>query len=229
MQSCLRHLILSMAKKRIPKKQRHLLKVFLVLLYLIKYHGDPSTFLWMTGLTHEAFTTLHDILQYWRYHSFEKRKRRKWFLCADVPLTFLLTWYREISCWLMDFVDLSSNVWKCMTYIWTFENLVEIRVKRILDKNSLSGHVHFSKFRQKITDFNIWKRFGRWKIKIFGYLDTTNWHSSSANFMVISSVAPAPGNVISNRCLIPHSLPTFSLCHPHWPPPEPIAATLPTH
>jgi hypothetical protein len=38
---------------------------------------------------------------------------------------------------------------------------VEIGVEKNLDKNSLSRHADVSpKFRQKITGFKIWKRFG---------------------------------------------------------------------
>ena len=97
-QSCISRLTLSQrvfksvmrSTMRLTTKQRHLLKVFLLLLFLVEFYnwickhmylfqeamlllpkspwhqlmdsGDPSYFLLITGLTGEAFNAFHDIL-----------------------------------------------------------------------------------------------------------------------------------------------------------------------
>ena len=103
---------------RLTRKRRHLLKAFLLLLCLVEYYnrirkrehllreavvlprkspwrqlmdfGDPSSFLLMTGLTREAFGTLHDILQPPGYHRFQRTKGCSWSLPSDAQLGLLL-------------------------------------------------------------------------------------------------------------------------------------------
>ena len=102
---------------RLTRKRRHLLKAFLLLLCLVEYYnrickrkyllreavllpcmspwhqlmdfGDASLFLLMTGLTREAFDTLHDILKPPGYHRFQRTKGRSWPLPSYAQLGLL--------------------------------------------------------------------------------------------------------------------------------------------
>jgi hypothetical protein len=107
-----------MTKTRLTKRQRHLLKVFLFVLCLVEYYnrirkhwyllrealfppgrspwhqlmdcGDQSSFLLMTGLAHDVFIMLYNILQLPDHHSLDRRKERKWTLLSDAQLGLLL-------------------------------------------------------------------------------------------------------------------------------------------
>ena len=119
---------------RLTKKQRHLLKAFLLLLCFIEYYnrirkrehllqeavllppkspwhqlmdfGDLLSFLLMTGLTREAFDTLHDILKPPGYHCLRGQKgvsghchlMHSWaFYCS----TWAARWTISICAWFL--------------------------------------------------------------------------------------------------------------------------------
>jgi hypothetical protein len=61
----------------------------------------------------------------------------------------------------MDGGDLSSNVLTCMQYILIFGHFTSVGVEtKYGQKQPIWTWRLFSKFRQKITGFEIWKGFG---------------------------------------------------------------------
>ena len=58
-------------------------------LHYLKHKGDPTSFLFMTGLTQEAFNMLHDIVKPPDHPSFSRRKGRKWSLSSEGQLGLL--------------------------------------------------------------------------------------------------------------------------------------------
>ena len=93
------------------------------------YHkGDPSSFLFMTGLTQEAFNMLHDIVKPPGHPSLPRRKGRKWSLSSEGQLGLLLfyicsTMNNKYLCLIF---GVTPNAWSCI-----LRNRLKIVVPRL--------------------------------------------------------------------------------------------------
>ena len=87
------------------------------------HYGDPSSFMLMTGLTREAFNTLHDLLKPPGHPDLPKRKGCKWSLSSEGQLGLFLfyigsTMNYNVCVWF--FVSLQIPVRVCWGICWSW-------------------------------------------------------------------------------------------------------------